>query len=79
MIRDNGTSATKSVREQLLEALGELSALSPEWRIGQLVCNVADYVGEGVRPPSVWDATDEQLLTAARELILHRAVPASTK
>jgi len=81
MIREKKASAaisTQCPREQLWKALLELADLSPEWRLGQLVCNVADYAGDGAKPPTVWDATDEELLAAARGLIKHRQSRATT-
>ena len=71
MIVEQSVSPSTDTRSQLWAALAELSALSPDWRLGQLICNVADYAGDG-ETPHVWDATDEQLLAAAKELIRHR-------
>jgi hypothetical protein len=48
----------------LLATLREIHAVAPEYRFGQLVCNLAVRVGEGevVCP---WEAGDEELLVAA--------------
>ena len=57
-----------STAEELIVALSELRALFPDWRMGQLVANLATAAGRtdaGV----IWDVEDEQLLAAARRLI----------
>jgi hypothetical protein len=48
-------------RAELLEALAELGRRYPEWRLGQLLANVAGWADQ-----DVWDVEDEQLLQAAR-------------
>ncbi len=63
--------------DELLAAVGELRELFPDWRLGQLLANLAQATNpEG----NVWDIADEELLVAARRLIerneSRRAVPA---
>lgn len=48
-------------RAALFEALTELGRKYPEWRLGQLVSNVAGWTDEGI-----WDVEDERLLEAVR-------------
>lgn len=48
-------------RPDLLAAIEELSRRYPNWRLGQLIANVADWADQ-----EVWDVEDEQLLEAAR-------------
>lgn len=57
-----------SVSEELLEAIAELRALFPDWRMGQLVANLTTAAG-GVDAGAVWDVEDDALLSAARRLI----------
>lgn len=51
---------TEKVREDLLAAVAELGRRYPDWRLGQLVANIA-----GWSDIDAWDAEDEQLLAAA--------------
>jgi hypothetical protein len=48
-------------RAELLVAIADLSARYPQWRIGQLVANIAGWADQ-----DVWDVEDKQLLEAAR-------------
>ena len=48
-------------RGALLAAIAELCQRYPDWRLGQLVVNVAGWADQEVR-----DVEDEQLLEAAR-------------
>ena len=57
-----------SAAEELMAALSELRALFPDWRMGQLVANLAMAAG-GTDAGAIWDVEDEQLLAAARRLI----------
>lgn len=52
---------TITERAEVFAALAELSQRYPHWRLGQLVANVAGWADA-----EVWDAEDEQLLSAAR-------------
>ncbi|HKI38238.1 MAG TPA: hypothetical protein VKA46_40665 [Gemmataceae bacterium] len=52
-------------RAELLKVLGELSQECPEMRMGQLIANLATLT-RGAAVESIWDAEDEELLTAAR-------------
>lgn len=47
---------------ELLAAISELSAYYPEWRLGQLVSNVAGWADE-----NVWDIEDHRLVTAIKD------------
>jgi hypothetical protein len=62
-----------STRIQLLECLTELSALRPEWRLGQMLANIAMMAGR-TDSGAVWELEDEEALAAARELI-HQYAP----
>jgi hypothetical protein len=48
-------------RAELLDALAALCREYPDWRLGQLVANVAGWADR-----ELWDIEDEQLLAAAR-------------
>jgi hypothetical protein len=53
-------------RDQLLGAIAELSRRYPNWRLGQLVANLAGWADQ-----EIWDVEDEQLLEAARLHLQH--------
>jgi hypothetical protein len=55
-------------RTELLAAIAELCARYPNWRVGQLVANVAGWADR-----DVWDVEDEQLLEAARSHLQQHA------
>jgi hypothetical protein len=59
-------------RADLLAAIAELCQRYPDWRLGQLVANVAGWAGQ-----EIWDVEDEQLLEAAR-LHLQQLAPSET-
>ena len=59
-------------RTDLLAALGELCQRYPDWRLGQLVANVAGWADQ-----DVWDVEDEQLLEGTR-LHLQQLAPPET-
>jgi hypothetical protein len=48
-------------REELLAAVSELGRRYPDWRLGQLIANVAGWADR-----EVWDVEDQQLLDAVR-------------
>lgn len=58
----------KPSRAELFEALAALCREYPDWRLGQLVANVAGWADR-----DVWDVDDEQLLAAARAHLEARA------
>ena len=62
-----GDSMNIKTTNELIYALCELRCV-PEWRMGQLVANLATAAGNA-DPNAVWDVEDEQLLAAARRLI----------
>ncbi|MCI0333855.1 MAG: hypothetical protein L0228_11610 [Planctomycetes bacterium] len=47
---------------ELLDALAELRRCYPEWRLGQLITNVAGWADQ-----NVWDVDDDHLLAAIEE------------
>jgi len=47
-------------RAELLATIGELCRRYPDWRLGQLVANVAGWANQ-----EIWDVEDDQLLAAA--------------
>jgi hypothetical protein len=59
-------------RADLLAAIAELCQRYPDWRLGQLVANVAGWADQ-----EILDVEDEQLLEAAR-LHLQQLVPSPT-
>jgi hypothetical protein len=58
----------QAVADDLMGAIAELRTLFPDWRMGQLVANLATAAG-GMDAGAIWDIEDEQLLAAARRLI----------
>jgi len=61
-------------RTELFAALAELARRHPDWRLGQLVANVAGWADE-----TVWDVEDEHLLAAARTHLDNIAATAETR
>ena len=57
---------SESADHELFEALKAMRAHYPDWRFGQLVCNVATWA-RGAQTSSVWDVEDQELIKAARE------------
>jgi hypothetical protein len=57
-----------SQTDELLDAISELRALFPDWRMGQLIANLVT-AGGGVDAGAIWDMEDEKLFVAARRLI----------
>lgn len=51
---------------ELCDILIEIRRRFPDWRFGQLVCNIASGAGGTMR---VWDAEDEALLAAAERFL----------
>jgi hypothetical protein len=48
-------------RAPLLAAVAELCQRYPDWRLGQLVANIAGWADQ-----EIWDVEDEQLLAELR-------------
>jgi hypothetical protein len=63
---------TTPERQDLLRALGELSAAFPEWRFGQMIANLA-VVARGATTESIWDVEDDELLAAIQSHLERRA------
>lgn len=58
----------EETRTDLFAALAEVSRLRPEWRLGQLVANLATTAGR-LDSGGVWELDDAEALTAAKMLI----------
>jgi hypothetical protein len=54
------------VRREVLQILGGLSEACPEYRLGQMIANLA-MLARGDAEGSIWDMEDEELLAAARK------------
>lgn len=54
---------TSPVRQELLRVLSQVSELTPEVRLGQLIANMA-FLASGPWNETLWDLEDEQLLSA---------------
>jgi hypothetical protein len=59
---------TETTTDELVAAIAELRSLFPDWRLGQLVANLALAAGRD-HQGGVWEVEDDQLLVAARRLI----------
>jgi hypothetical protein len=59
---------SEQTRTKLLSALTELGRLHPEWRMGQMLANLATTAGR-LDAGGVWDLEDEEALSAAHVLI----------
>jgi hypothetical protein len=62
---------TNSVRQDVLQALGELSEAFPEWRLGQMIANLA-VVARGATGEAIWDVEDDELLAAIHRQLDNR-------
>lgn len=49
-------------RHELLEAIGQLSAVYSDLRLGQLLITVSNWAKH--EPDALWDVTDDELLAA---------------
>lgn len=54
--------------DALVEAVGRLRELFPEWRFGQLIANLTTAAG-CQELEAIWDVEDNLLLAAAQRLI----------
>ena len=61
-------NAFDETRVELLTALAEVSRLRPDWRLGQLVANLATTAGR-LDSGAVWELDDAEALAAAKTLI----------
>jgi len=53
-------------RSEVLRALEELSQACPEYRLGQMIANLA-MLARGDAEGAIWDMEDSELLAAARK------------
>jgi hypothetical protein len=56
---------TEPIRDELIQKLSELSMLAPEYRFGQMICNLAHLAKDS--PSAVWDLEDAELLAALNQ------------
>ena len=55
---------------ELWDVLAELSRRYPEWRVGQLVANVAEWSDQGI-----WDVDDDEMLRVAHRHLAQAKKP----
>jgi hypothetical protein len=70
--RDGVDPMTEETRAELLDALAELGREHPNWRLGQLVSNLAMAAGR-LDAGGVWDLEDDEALAAVQRLLRRRA------
>ena len=58
------------IRAELLKVLIELGQFHPEWRLGQMLSNLAMSAGR-TDAGGVWDLEDSEALAAAQRLLEH--------
>ena len=58
-------------RDELLEAISGLGKMYPQWRLGQMLANLAASAGH-LDAGAVWDLEDDEALSAARRLLERR-------
>ena len=66
------------IRAELLKALIELEQCHPEWRLGQMLSNLAMSAGR-TDAGGVWELEDSEALAAAQRLIERRQQQVATK
>ncbi len=63
--------------EELLGALREMWQRYPEWRLGQMICNVATWAKQPTETAdaaeTVWDLEDDELVRGIRQHLQNRA------
>ncbi len=60
-------------RQELLQAIAEMWELYPDWRLGQMIQNVAMWARQPTEPVDpTWDVEDEEFLTTLRGHIERR-------
>jgi uncharacterized membrane protein YqjE len=62
---------TNPMRQDLLQALGEMSVAFPEWRLGQMIANMA-VVARSATNEAIWDVEDDELLAAIHRQLDNR-------
>jgi len=68
----------EATRSELLDAIAELGRDHPNWRLGQLLSNLAMAAGR-LEAGGVWDLEDHEALAAAQLLLQRRRkVPAES-
>lgn len=65
-----------TVHDELLESLAELRRALPSMRLGQLIANMAT-VARGAVPGAIWEAEDQELLSAIHWQLQQLASPAA--
>jgi hypothetical protein len=61
----------------VLQEIEKVWRLHPDWRLGQLICNLAAWIDPS--PNIVWDVEDDALLAEAKSHLAKHADAANTK
>ncbi len=69
------------VREKVLLLLAQMSERYPEWRLGQLVANVASWARQPTEPhdTGIWAVEDEEMLAALERHLTQRRKGVGTR
>jgi hypothetical protein len=62
------------VRKEILQLLEQMSERYPEWRLGQMIANVALWAKQPTDPQDagIWEVEDEELLAALKGHLARR-------
>ena len=75
--REGTLAMIDPVRQDVVQALAEMSAAFPEWRLGQMIANLA-VVARGATVEAIWDVEDEELLASLHSQLDKRHERATT-
>ena len=68
---------TKDQQTRFANVMAGLMALYPQWRIGQLIANVA-WWARGPNNEAIWDVEDDEFLAAAEAHLARRQAEAGS-
>jgi uncharacterized protein YihD (DUF1040 family) len=78
MMEEGYSTMNNHRQNELLDAVAQLQQRDPDWRLGQLIANVAGWADQ-----EIWDVEDEQLVAAAQlhlnQAVTKKAIPCQTK
>jgi hypothetical protein len=67
----SGAAMTREAQTRLMNLFSRVIAVHPDWRIGQIVANVA-WCARGPSNEADWEVSDEEFLAAAEAHLAHQ-------